>query len=205
MARFSGRVTPAVLPLRHPQMVQGSRRDRIEKDGIIAQEGLVLRHSKTGQRIFVVHGHQADFTSDRLCIVGRFVVRNIWKRVQLLDVVQVTSRRGHVRRPEKTERRIVKWVEANRQVVICGHTHRPACAADGMPPYFNTGSCTYPGYITGLELQGGEITLVKWFARRDARQKGAASIERELLAPPRQLGMLGPGQTAWAENTIRYS
>lgn len=73
-------------------MVQGSRRDRIEKDGIIAQEGLVLRHSKTGQRIFVVHGHQADFTSDRLCIVGRFVVRNIWKRVQLLDLVQVTSR-----------------------------------------------------------------------------------------------------------------
>jgi len=177
--------------------IQGGRRDPVKKDGIIAQEGLVLRHSKTGQCIFVVHGHQADFTSDRLYMVGRFVVRTIWKRLQLVDFARVTSRRGCVRKPDKTERRIVEWARANWQMVICGHTHRPTCATYGAPPYFNAGSCTYPGYITGLEVQDGEIRLVKWSARSSAGQKGAASIERELLTPPRKLCLFGHSQGAW--------
>jgi len=184
--------------------IQGGRRDQVEKDGLIAHEGLVLRHARTGQRIFVVHGHQADFTSDRLCLVGRFVVRNIWKRVQLVDFARVTSRKGHVRKQDKTEQRIVEWARVNWQAVICGHTHRPTSAAYGMPPYFNTGSCTFPGYITGIEIQDGEIMLVKWSARASATQKGAASIERELLSPPRKLRLFG-GDQATGANTIRYS
>jgi hypothetical protein len=52
-------------------------------------------------------------------------------------------------------------------------------AAHGAPPYFNTGSCLYASYITGIEIQNGEITLVRWATRR------------ERMAPPRKLRSLG--------------
>jgi len=170
--------------------IQGNRYDRVEKDGIITHEGLVLHHSRTGQRIFVVHGHQADFKSDQLTFVGRFAVRHVWKRLQLLGFGSIPSRAHESRNREKIRQRIVEWLQANRQIVICGHTHRPMCAPHGAPPYFNTGSCLYAGYITGLEVQNGEITLVRWSTRPGAGQRGVPCIRRELVAPPRKLRSL---------------
>ena len=35
-------------------------------EGLIVHEGLILRHSQTGQRIFVVHGNQGDLINDGL-------------------------------------------------------------------------------------------------------------------------------------------
>ena len=171
--------------------IQGSQRDRVEKDGIIAREGLVLRHSRTGQRIFVVHGHQVDFKSDRLYIVGRFVARHIWKRLQLLGFGSGPSRADDTRNRGKIRHRMIEWLQARRQIVICGHTHHPACAAYGAPPYFNTGSCVYSGYITGLEIQNGEIMLVRWSTRPEMRPGGTLHVERELMAPPRKLRLFG--------------
>jgi len=171
--------------------IQGSQRNRVEKDGMIAHEGLILRYSRTGQRIFVVHGHQADFKSDRFYVASRFVARYIWRRVQLLTLGSRPSRAGDSRNRGKIRQRITEWMQANRQIVICGHTHRPMCAAYGEPPYFNTGSCLYSGYITGLEIQNGEIVLVKWSIRPEARQGEALRIERELMSPPRKLRLFG--------------
>ena len=61
------------------------------------------------------------------------------------------------------------------------------CAEYGSPPYFNTGSCLYAGYITGLEIQNGNMTLVKWSTRSDTRHREEPRIERKLMAPPRKL------------------
>lgn len=171
--------------------IQGNRRDRVEKDGIIAREGLILHHSRTGQRIFVLHGHQADFKSDRFYVASRFVARYIWRRVQLLTIGSRPSRADDSRNRGKIRQRITEWVQANRQIVICGHTHRPMSAAYGEPPYFNTGSCLYSGYITGLEIQNGEITLVKWSTRPEMRHGRAPRVERELMSPPRKLRLFG--------------
>jgi UDP-2,3-diacylglucosamine pyrophosphatase LpxH len=171
--------------------IQGSQRSRVEKDGLVAHEGLVLHHSRTRQRVFVVHGHQVDFKSDRLRVVGRFAARHVWKRLQLLGLGSRPSRAGGTRNRERIQQRIVEWLQANRQIVICGHTHRPVCAAYGAPPYFNTGSCLYAGYITGLEIQNGEITLVKWSAEPRTRRNGARRAARQLLAPPRRLRLFG--------------
>jgi UDP-2,3-diacylglucosamine pyrophosphatase LpxH len=185
---------------------QGNQRNRVEKEGITADEGLILRHTKTGQRIFIVHGHQADFISDRLRVMSRFVVRHIWKRLQLLGLGSTTSRADSIQKQRKLEQRIIKWAQAQQrrieeriigwmqarwQTVICGHTHRPMCAAYGTVPYFNTGSCVYPGYITGLEIQNGEIKSVRWSGRPETRQGKALYLERELMAPPRKLCLFG--------------
>ncbi len=180
--------------------IRGNRHDPIEKDGIVAHEGLVLQHARTRQRIFVVHGHQADFVSDRLYVMSRFFVR-IWKHLQcagvrsgimLANEIQTWLKIEHgtaawlQTEVRKIERRIIQWLHANRQVVICGHTHRPMCGTYGVP-YFNTGSCTRPGVITGLEIQDGEITLVRWSAESAAGQGGALRIKRACIAPPREL------------------
>jgi hypothetical protein len=158
----------------------------VVKDGIATQEGLVLQHVRSGQQIFVVHGHQADFMSDRLCVMGRLLVRHVWKRLQLLGFAGTVSQEGDTPRRRKVERRIVEWVQGNQQITVCGHTHHPVFARNGAP-YFNTGSCVYPGYITGLEFQNGQLMSVRWSARNGTRERETHHIERELTAPPMNL------------------
>jgi UDP-2,3-diacylglucosamine pyrophosphatase LpxH len=169
---------------------RNGRRGRLEKDGLVAHEGLVLRHSLTGQRLFVVHGHQADLKSDFLYGVGRLAVGYFWKRLQLLGFVKATSKMNRIWKLKRMERAIVEWIQANRLAVISAHTHRPMSAVYGEPPYFNTGSCVFPGCITGLELCEGEISLVSWFSRSNGCSGGARRIERQLVAPPRKLSSL---------------
>lgn len=189
--------------------LNGHRSGSVEKDGILAEEGLVLRHSYTGQRLFAVHGHQADFKSDALSVLSRLAVRHVWRRLQLVGVESALRRIGRFQKNGRvhtqpatqdsrlhqwmlsldhsvrnTERRIMNWAEAQQQVVICGHTHRPSAARCSAPHYFNTGSCTRPGFITGLELQNGQLQLVKWTRSPNG---GAPGAERQLLAHPTML------------------
>lgn len=188
------------------------RHNGIEKDGIGAQEGLILRHTETGQKIFVVHGHQADFKSDALSVIGRLAVRHVWRRVQLLGIGTIPSlpnvleartpgpkgngletrlgrflMQGISQVREGIERRIITWIETRQQTVICGHTHRPLFANHGEPPYFNTGSCVVPGLITGLELQNGELSMVQWSHHPHRSNGDGPQIERKLLTFPRKL------------------
>ncbi len=194
--------------------IQNGRRNAVQKDGIVTSEGLILRHSRTGQRIFVVHGHQADTKSEQFRAVSQFVVRHIWRPLRLLGCGAATGRWEDIREQRTTdkdrlierllaweakmeqriikqsretvERRIIEWLRSHWQITICGHTHRPGCAAYGTP-YFNAGSCVYPGYITGLEIKNGEIALIKW----SAQSKGTLRIRHTLMAPPRKLCFFG--------------
>lgn len=167
--------------------LQDSRGQRLEKDGIPAHEGLILRHTRTGQRIFVVHGHQADFVSDRLAVMGRLLVRHLWKPLQILGLIGTTSLEYDTRKRGKIEQRLIEWVEDNQLITICGHTHRPTLTCNGAAPYFNAGSCIYPGYITGLELQDGQLMLVKWTAESPTSRQEKPRIPQEHVWVKRQL------------------
>ena len=169
---------------------QNGRHARMEKDGIIVREGVILCHTRTEQLIFVVHGHQVDLKSDRFQLVGRLVTRYIWKQLQLLGLGNIPSREGGSRNRENIRQKIVEWQKAHQQIVICGHTHSPRFAAYGSPPYFNTGSCLYADYITGLEIQNGEIMLVRWSVQPGTKRKGMPHIKRELVSRPRKLHLL---------------
>ncbi len=165
---------------------------RVEKAGLVADEGLILRHRCTGQQIFAVHGHQADIQSDRLHPVSQFVVRNIWKKILLLRACPPNYERA-LSRVSLIEQRVAAWAAHHHQIVICGHTHRPAVPSSPYAAaYFNTGSCVYPGYITGLEIQEGNIMLVRWSAHPEARAGESFHLKRELLAPPQRLAALAP-------------
>jgi UDP-2,3-diacylglucosamine pyrophosphatase LpxH len=154
-------------------------------DGIEVNEGLVLRHSGTDNRIFLIHGHQGDLICDSLWWFGRFLVRNLWKHLQLIGVKDPTSPAKNLKKRRRVEKEIVEWTKANNQIVICGHTHRPVFPDEGEPPYFNTGSCVHPRCITGIEVQNGEIMLIKWWVK--PRADGALYVTREVLEGPKKL------------------
>jgi UDP-2,3-diacylglucosamine pyrophosphatase LpxH len=163
--------------------ILGNRRHPVNKGGLIAREGLILQQRHNGQQIFVTHGHQADTKNDMFYQVSRMAVRNVWRRLQLMHLAPVTCRDGEEHTPRSYEQFLTRWAADRRRVLICGHTHRPASAAYGETPYFNTGYCLAPGILTGLEIQHGEIGLVRW----RATPHSTAPFQREILSAPRRL------------------
>ncbi len=168
----------------------------VNKDGMISEDGLILHHKTSGQRILVTHGHQADIVSDRLSPVSRLAVRYLWRYMQdwritdlIRDLRRILRHPAGVPGADTTatllttiEKRLIGWVEASRQMIICGHTHRAHAAVPGAPPYFNTGSFVKPNEATGLEIQGGAISLIRW-----VMQPLSGQVRREVIMPPRRL------------------
>jgi UDP-2,3-diacylglucosamine pyrophosphatase LpxH len=152
---------------------------------IKVHEGLVLRHSETGDKIFLVHGHQMDFLNDRLWWLSRFLVRYLWRPLELLGVNDPTSTSRNYHKKASIEWKLMEWVKRNKHMLIAGHTHRPVFPEPGQVPYFNDGSCVHPNGITGIEITEGWITLVRWSTK--TREDGTLYVGREELKEPRKL------------------
>lgn len=154
-------------------------------EGIAVHEGIVLRHTETGAKIFLVHGHQGGIMVDRLWRLDRFLQRHFWKHLQLLGVNDPTRAATNVKTRVKVEKKIIEWVRANNQMLISGHTHHPIFPGEGEPPYYNIGSCVHPRCITGIEIRNGEIILIKWSVT--CNDEGVLHVSRDVLAGPRKL------------------
>ena len=158
------------------------------------KEGLVLEHEGTGVNILVVHGHQADIVSDRLLPISRLVVRYVARYLRAMGLIDYEVKDPLVTLDEWSEKlrdlfspveaRLMAWAQERRQALICGHTHRPMYAPSVHFPYFNTGSCVFPGFITGMEIKEGTIQLIKWV-------REAGSPVRVPVGEPVPLGVLG--------------
>lgn len=148
-------------------------------------EGLILKHSGTGNKIFLVHGHQGDLINDRFWWLGNIFVRYLWKYLQLCGVKDPTSPAKNFKKQRKVEKKLKKWVEDNDQMLIAGHTHRSIFPERGEPSYFNDGSCVHPRCITGIEIQNSKIALIKWWVRPKA--DGVLYVTRKILVSPKKL------------------
>lgn len=171
-----------------------------DKDGLPTYHSLLLTHRPTNQRLLVAHGHQADLTSSRMYTLTRVLSRSLyrWLRTQhrlrvatpqpdpLTDTTYLAANSRFAGQGKRIEQRLVEWIQHRQTPIICGHTHLLSFPSHGAPPYFNAGCCIRPGYITGLELADGELTLIKW--SRDAQ----GAIVRQRLAAPRPVAMLHP-------------
>jgi predicted phosphodiesterase len=131
---------------------------------------------KLGDKIFIVHGHQVQPLCDHWLGRGisRFLVRNIWKLLQnVFGFKDPTSPAKNFKTRNKVDKKILNWAKEKNLLVIAGHTHRPMFYSlskedriqnkTGEPYYFNVGSCVHPRCITGIEIENGDIRLVKWF------------------------------------------
>lgn len=148
-------------------------------------EGLLLKHTPTQHKIFLLHGHQADFLNDPLWRLSRFLVRYVWKPMELIGVTDPTSASKNSKRKNKVERKLTQWGEKEKQMLIAGHTHRPAFPQPGEPLYFNDGSCVHPRCITALEIKNGALSLVKW--SNQTKADGTLYVGRDTLAGPEKL------------------
>lgn len=153
--------------------------------GIKLHEGLILRYKSTGDKIFLVHGHQVDCFNDRLWRLARFLARYLWRPLNLFGVNDPTRTAKNYLKKEAAEKRLTKWVISEKHMVIAGHTHRPMFPEPGEPAYFNDGSCVHPRCITGIEIADGYIMLVKWHVK--TKRDGTLFIGREVLAGPRKI------------------
>ncbi len=139
-------------------------------------EGLILNY--LGSRIFLTHGHQADFLNSRLWRLSRFLVRNLWRRLESLGVKDPTSASKNPRKKTAVERALMKWAKDKNVMLIAGHTHRAVFPAPGKGLYFNDGSCVNRDYISAIEIEGGNISLVKWSFK--VREGGAVYAGRDV-------------------------
>ena len=71
------------------------------------------------------------------------------------------------------------------KVTVVGHTHRPRFPEPGDIPLFNDGSCVHPRSITGIEIEKGSISLIKW--QINTTDDGTLRVVRILLEGPQKL------------------
>jgi predicted phosphodiesterase len=140
--------------------ITGTDKDLLK--GLIFNEGIVLEPEGFNKNILLIHGHQADFYNYVWWKWSRFLVRVLWKPLQVVGIKDPTSPAKNFKELIKVERRLKKWILANNnQMVIAGHTHRPRFPEPNELPYFNDGSCVHPRSITGIEIVDLKISLIK--------------------------------------------
>lgn len=148
------------------------------------EESILLEIENTDKKIFVLHGHQADYMNYVHWKFQRFFVRYFWNYMQKwFGMSDPTSPAKNFRNLIKVEKKLNKWIVKNdHQMIIFGHTHRPRFPDPGDLPLFNDGSCVHPGSITGIEIVDEKIALIKWY--EEVTKEGQKKILKVELEEP---------------------
>ena len=148
-------------------------------------EGLILIYKNRKNKIFLTHGHQVELLNNELWKIARFLVRYLWRPLELYGVNNPTRTAKNHKKKDKVAKKLMEWVIKEGYILIAGHNHMPSFAEIGEVPYFNSGSCIHPFAITGIEIFEGKISLIRWYT--STRKDGSLYVEREILAGPRKL------------------
>lgn len=117
--------------------------------------------------ICLFHGYQGDLPNDRLWKLSRFLVRYLWRPLELLGVNDPTSSAKNYTKIRKAEERFLRYSSQKNCIITAGHTHKPTLLRTDKDDllfgtYLNCGSCVHPDALTAIELENGKATLVKW-------------------------------------------
>ena len=151
-------------------------------------EGILI-HSTINEKVLTVyltHGHQGDQMSDNNR-VSTWIVAHLWQPIQRYLRININTPAKDFNLRGKHNIMMYEWSSKRQGIIlITGHTHMPVFASgkyndhpnnivdpssDSVstknkqikPTYFNSGCCCYnDGDITGIEIAGGNISLVKW-------------------------------------------
>lgn len=149
---------------------------------LVFHEGIILRSDNNPEKaLYLTHGHQASLLNSTFWLVAQFLVRNLWKPLELRGINDPTSAAKNYRAKTKTEKILNNWATKHQRILIAGHTHRPVLTT-ASPHYCNTGSCVHPRCITCIEVENCTLTLVKWYM--NAKKDGALYVAREALSTP---------------------
>lgn len=150
--------------------------------GLKPKEALILKHKKSKQKIFVLHGHQGDVMNDQLWFFAMLLLRYFWRYLHIVGLDNPTSPARNLYQRHKVEKVYDKWIERHKMMLICGHTHRQKFPKANDLPYFNSGCCIRTRGLSGIEIINGEILMVDW--RVAADDDGDLHIKRTVVRGP---------------------
>lgn len=153
--------------------------------GIQVHEGIRFLVEPDELEIFVVHGHQGDFGNDQAWPFAMLMLRYFWRFMHIIGFRNPASPAKNRFKQHRIERSFSRWIQKNRTLVICGHTHRPKFPQAGELPYLNTGCGVHPRGLTAIELLDGKLMMVDWRIRPD--NDGVLRIERKIIRGPLSL------------------
>lgn len=151
-------------------MVFGNH-DRIKENSSAVWRGLespipfyeaVIIEDENRMPIFMFHGYQGDFINDKIWKVSRWLVRYLWKPLEIRGVNDPTSAAKNYTKVRKIEEEFIRYSCQKNCILIAGHTHKPTLLKTGCGMYFNSGSCVHPEAVTSIELCDSKASLIKW-------------------------------------------
>jgi len=147
--------------------------------GLQFYESIILENPCRNYRLYLTHGHQADFLNSTCWKLARFLVRYFWRPLEHFGVLDPTSAAKNYVCKDRVEQRLSDFAVKNEMPLITGHTHRPRLHGSS-PFYMNTGSCVHPRCITCIEIEHETISLVKWAL--STRRDQTLYVERSVLS-----------------------
>lgn len=148
-----------------------------------ALESIVLRYQNND--ILLIHGHQADFFNNKLWRLGKFLVRHVWRPLELVGVKDPTSAVKNEKRKSKVEQQLSDWASEHNRIIIAGHTHKIMFPKAGEGMYFNDGCCVNTSGVTAIEIESGYISIVKW--QYKTKEDGTVYVGKTLINGPEPL------------------
>lgn len=112
--------------------------------------------------IYLFHGYQGDLINDRLWRLSRWLVRYLWKPLELRGFRDPTSAAKNYTKVRKIEEDFISYSCREKCVLGAGHTHKPTLMKTDCGAYMNSGSCVHPEAITAIEIQARKASLIKW-------------------------------------------
>lgn len=148
--------------------------------------GINFNYIPLNEKFLVTHGHQLDFINCELYVISRFLVRYIWKFLSgVFGFKDPTSSAKSKTKRSRIDIELQNWTRDNYNMLLCGHTHNSRFPELYEPPYFNDGCCVLPYAITAIEIENGNITLVKWSV--DATDSGVLWVKRKIIGGPQKI------------------
>jgi UDP-2,3-diacylglucosamine pyrophosphatase LpxH len=86
---------------------------------------LELSEDSSCRDILLVHGHQGTLNSDRFAWISRIFVRIIWRNVQRLFKIPLSTPSNNTKLKSEHDQAMYQWADSEDRVLICGHTHQP--------------------------------------------------------------------------------
>jgi predicted phosphodiesterase len=113
----------------HPDLVEGQLVPALGGLPLKVRETLIL-HVRDGEeemgRLFLVHGHQGTFDSERIAPLSKFLVRYFWRPLQRIFKIYLNSPAKDFLLRYAHDSAMYLWSQDQQKVVlIAGHTHRP--------------------------------------------------------------------------------
>lgn len=149
-------------------------------------ESLTFKYEEIGEKFLVTHGNQVDFMNSTGWMVNRFLVRYVWKFLNgIAGFKDPTSPAKSNTKGNKVDRQLERWAKNNSKMLLCGHTHNSRFPKQNEAPYFNDGCCVLPDSMTAIEIENGEISLIKWSV--ETQDTGVLWVRRKIIGGPEKI------------------